>query len=188
MSEEKAFLEKVHIKNFLSLRDVELPLKPLTVLVGPNASGKSNILDALSLLNKLMVIEALPPVEFIQSRLWAGGANQITFQLQAEVEEIPTMYELKLKAEADDPFVAEKLSVNSLKVISIQNGQGTVRDEDGKNGTQYRSNKLALKSAGDYGNKPITSALKEFIKGWDFYDFQRLWCMNRRFFLCSLVE
>ena len=172
MSEEKAFLEKVHIKNFLSLRDVELPLKPLTVLVGPNASGKSNILDALSLLNKLMVIEALPPVEFIQSRLWAGGANQITFQLQAGVEEIPTMYELKLKAEADDPFVAEKLSVNSLKVISIQNGQGTVRDEDGKNGTQYRSNKLALKSAGDYGNKPITSALKEFIKGWDFYDFQ----------------
>ena len=34
MSKQKAFLEKVHIKNFLSLRNVELPLKPLTVLVG----------------------------------------------------------------------------------------------------------------------------------------------------------
>ena len=52
MSKEKTFLEKVHIKNFLSLRDVELPLKPLTVLVGPNASGKSNILNALRLLNE----------------------------------------------------------------------------------------------------------------------------------------
>ncbi len=28
MSEQKAFLEKVHIKNFLSLRNVTLPLKP----------------------------------------------------------------------------------------------------------------------------------------------------------------
>jgi predicted ATP-dependent endonuclease of OLD family len=29
------------------LRDVELDLEPLTVLVGPNASGKSSILKAL---------------------------------------------------------------------------------------------------------------------------------------------
>ena len=41
-----------------------------------------------------------------------------------------------------------------------------------ENETKYKSNKLALKSAGDYGNKPITSALTEFIKGWGFYDFR----------------
>ncbi len=99
MSEEKAFLEKVHIKNFLSLRDVELPLKPLTVLVGPNASGKSNILNALSLLNRMMIDEELPPVEFVQSHLWAGEASHITFRVQAKVKEVPTLYELKLKAE-----------------------------------------------------------------------------------------
>ena len=39
MSEVKISLKKVHIKNYLSLRDVEFLLKPLTVLVGPNASG-----------------------------------------------------------------------------------------------------------------------------------------------------
>ena len=33
-----------------------------------------------------------------------------------------------------------------------------------ENETPYKSNKLALKSAGDYGNKPITSILTEFIK------------------------
>ena len=172
MSEEKAFLEKVHIKNFLSLREVELPLKPLTVLVGPNASGKSNILNALSLLKVMMISEKLPPVEFIQSRFWAGEANHITFRLQAKVEETETEYKLSLKAEARHPFDAEELLVDSVKAISIQNGQGTVQDEDGENETQYRSNKLALKSAGDYGDKPITRALTEFIKGWEFYDFQ----------------
>ncbi len=172
MSKEKTFLEKVHIGNFLSLRDVDLPLKPLTVLVGPNASGKSNILNALSLLRTMMVKEKLPPVEFIQSRFWAGEASHITFRLQAEVEQTETEYKLRLQAETGHPFDAEELWVDSVKVISIQNGQGTVQDEDGEIKTQYKSNKLALKSAGDYGNKPITRVLTEFIKNWEFYDFQ----------------
>ena len=88
MSEVKAFLEKVHIKNYLSLRDVELPLKPLTVLVGPNASGKSNILKALRLLNMMMIHEELALVDIIRDSLWAGEASHITFQLQATMEEI----------------------------------------------------------------------------------------------------
>ena len=174
MSEQKAFLEKVHIKNFLSLRDVELPLKPLTVLVGPNASGKSNILNALNLLRIMMVSEKLPPVKFVRDTLWAGETYQITFQLHAKAKETSALYELKLKAEANNPFVAEELLVNTVKVISIQQGEGEVKDENGKNRTPYKSNKLALKSAGDYGNKPITSALTEFIREWEFYDFQPL--------------
>ena len=172
MSEVKAFLEKVHIKNYLSLCDVVLPLKPLTVLVGPNASGKSNILSALSLLNKMMIAEKLPPVDIIRDSLWAGEGSHIAFQLHAKVGETPTVYQLELKSEADNPSADEGLLVKDVKVISIQSGQGVVQDEDGKNETRYRSNKLALKSAGDYGDKPITSALTEFIKGWEFYDFQ----------------
>jgi predicted ATPase len=36
-----------HIKNFRCLRDVEIALAPLTVLLGPNASGKSSVLHAI---------------------------------------------------------------------------------------------------------------------------------------------
>ena len=172
MSEVKAFLEKVHIKNFRSLRDVELQLKPLTVLVGPNASGKSNVLRALSLLNTMITREELPPVGGIQDSLWAGGANHIAFQVQAKVEKNRVVYQLELKAEVDKPFVSEKLLVGDVKVISIQNGEGTVWDENGKNRTNYKSDKLALRSAGNYGDKPVTNALTEFIKGWEVYDFQ----------------
>ena len=81
MSEQKAFLEKVHIKNYRSLRNVTIPLKPLTVLVGPNASGKSNFLSALYSLKSMMTDEKLPEVESIQDSLWAGKAGHITFQL-----------------------------------------------------------------------------------------------------------
>ena len=149
-----------------------LSLKPLTILVGPNASGKSNVLGALYSLKSMMTDEKLPEVELIQGYLWAGKASHITFQLQAEVKETSAVYELEFKADVNNPFVAEELSVEGVKVISIEGGKGEVQDENGKNKTTYTSNKLALKSAGDYGNKPITSILTKFIKGWEFYDFQ----------------
>ena len=79
MSERKVFLEQINIKNFLSLRNVTLSLKPLTVLVGPNASGKSNILSALNLLNTMTIAENPPPPKFIQDRLWAGKENNVFF-------------------------------------------------------------------------------------------------------------
>lgn len=40
-------LTSIHVTNFRALRDVTLELAPLTVLVGPNASGKSSVLRAL---------------------------------------------------------------------------------------------------------------------------------------------
>lgn len=40
-------LEKVGFENFLSLRDVKIDLEPFTVFVGPNASGKSTILEGI---------------------------------------------------------------------------------------------------------------------------------------------
>ena len=43
-------ISRIAIKNFRSLRDVELRPGPLTVLIGPNGAGKSNILDGLRFL------------------------------------------------------------------------------------------------------------------------------------------
>ena len=46
-------LKRIRIKGYKSFSDVEVILEPLTVLFGPNAAGKSNLLDALQLLSKL---------------------------------------------------------------------------------------------------------------------------------------
>lgn len=43
-------ITKLRVRNFRSIRDAQLDLGPLTVLVGPNASGKSNLMDALEFL------------------------------------------------------------------------------------------------------------------------------------------
>jgi predicted ATPase len=39
--------------NYKSLRDVDVTLRPLSVLFGPNAAGKSNFIDALQLLSRI---------------------------------------------------------------------------------------------------------------------------------------
>ena len=50
--EGKRFIRTIRLDNILSFGpgDAEFPLEPLNILIGPNASGKSNLVEALSLL------------------------------------------------------------------------------------------------------------------------------------------
>src|SRR5205807_943169 len=46
-------ITRIEIDGFKSLREFAVDLEPLTVFIGPNSAGKSNILDALALLSRL---------------------------------------------------------------------------------------------------------------------------------------
>ncbi len=52
-------IRRVRVKGYKSLRDVNISLGPLTVILGPNASGKSNLFDALRLLSRLVTSRSL---------------------------------------------------------------------------------------------------------------------------------
>ena len=54
MSEEHPLLKKIRICNFKSLRDVTIELGKFNVLIGPNACGKTNIIQAFELLRDIM--------------------------------------------------------------------------------------------------------------------------------------
>ncbi|MFQ6132164.1 MAG: AAA family ATPase [Armatimonadota bacterium] len=45
-------ITRLHVQGYRCLRDVDLELRPLTVLIGPNGSGKSSLLDVLLLLKQ----------------------------------------------------------------------------------------------------------------------------------------
>ena len=164
MPQAKAFLEKVHIKNFLSFTDVEFSLKPLTVLVGPNASGKSNALEVLHLLNRTINHGELPKIGVVRDSSSATEPDSISFRLETAVEEVRTIYSLALKPEVDNRssdvessiqdrksipirIVDEGLLVNDIEVISIRDGHRMLKDEDGENETIYKADTLALRSA-----------------------------------------
>ena len=52
-------LTRLHVKGYKSLVDVKVAFKPLTLLFGPNAAGKSNLLDAVQLLSRLATSRTL---------------------------------------------------------------------------------------------------------------------------------
>src|SRR4051812_24631524 len=50
-------LTRIEIDGFKSFEDFELALPPFSVILEPNASGKSNLFDALRLLARLAVMD-----------------------------------------------------------------------------------------------------------------------------------
>lgn len=54
-------LKKLILENWKSFRYAELPLDPLTVLIGTNASGKSNVVEALEFLQRTFIRHDIRP-------------------------------------------------------------------------------------------------------------------------------
>jgi len=52
-------IRRFRIRGYKSFDNAELPLEPLTVLFGPNASGKTNTFDALGLLKRMALLPTL---------------------------------------------------------------------------------------------------------------------------------
>lgn len=44
------YIKKVHIENFRNFRNIDIPLKPYTTIIGENDIGKTNFFDAIKLL------------------------------------------------------------------------------------------------------------------------------------------
>ena len=76
-------LARVWARNFKSIRELDLELGPLTVLVGPNASGKSNVLDVLSFVKQAIgrdldsAVAARHGIEAIRRAIPGGGNRDI---------------------------------------------------------------------------------------------------------------
>ncbi|QDA30998.1 recombinase RecF [Thermococcus indicus] len=73
-------LKKLTVKNFKSLKDCEVELGKFNVLIGPNASGKTNLVEVFKLLRKIYVERDTNP--FLE---WWGYNNVVW----AGKEELP---------------------------------------------------------------------------------------------------
>lgn len=99
-------IRRLHISGYKSLRDVEIRLSALTVLIGPNAAGKSNLFDLLGLLSRTATAKTLKlafdehrgaPLEafFYGERGIEGlmGRNTVDFTAEVDVELSPQVIE-----------------------------------------------------------------------------------------------
>ncbi|MFJ4863718.1 AAA family ATPase [Streptomyces sp. NPDC088748] len=95
------------VRNFRTLTDTKLPLGPLTVMVGPNAAGKSNILHSLEFLGDVArqgiesALDARGGFDVLAFRGGRRPVSRISIGLEGiwsdfASEEVPDRYELSI--------------------------------------------------------------------------------------------
>ncbi len=85
------FIRTIRLDNILSYGswDAEFPLEPLNVLIGPNASGKSNLIEVLSLLAAAPTRDLQAPIREgggVLDWLWKGAARLAAATVDVTIE------------------------------------------------------------------------------------------------------
>lgn len=170
-------LISAHIENYKSLGSIDLNFKDLTIIVGANSSGKSSCLESLSILRTLVREGSTPPLRWLDEMQKVGTNEDIKLTITLKEAKKQAEYRVSIskntEIDSDKSQISqETLKVGKTQVIDIKKGTGKVCDEDGKNIQNYQSKpeNLALKFAGNFGKKPVTSHLAEFMRRWEFYN------------------
>lgn len=178
---------RLKVKNFKSLRDIDLPLGPLNVLVGPNMSGKSNILDVLRFLQEVCFPQAgTKGVSYALAQrgggsevLWKGGEEKlISIALEgADDSEPQTKYKylIELIAGSGD-FVTIQDESLKISVSGKEEVELILRPASGKVNLSNADGKIA----GGIG-QPGASVLQYASPNWDGYRFTQ-WVKLWRFY------
>src|SRR5213080_4734064 len=95
------FLRRVRIRGYKSIAFCDVTLEPLTILVGRNASGKSNFLDALAFVRDAMatnITEAAKRHGGWQSMISRTSADgEITMELDVTLAQQRALYGFTLR-------------------------------------------------------------------------------------------
>ncbi len=185
ISYKSGMITRLRVRNFKSLRNVDLALGPLTVLVGPNMGGKSNIVDVFYFIHQLLFPQggvdglnfALAQRRGIGEVLWKGGNESlIAFYLDGispTVKGGEWTYELEIVAGAGGFAQIQKESF-----VLIEGGvpkglilpEGNVRwlaNKDGQRiSTRSSTTRSALENAPDNWDG---ADLIKLVRLWRFY-------------------
>ena len=125
-------IRRVKIRGYKSLREVDVQLEPLTVLIGKNAAGKSNFQDALQLLTAFTRARTLaeafaPPYRGAPLESFSFGADGIKGLLALDSARFSIEVDVKLS-----PQTIDKVNEQISQMRGYENGpvksQSAVRE------------------------------------------------------------
>jgi predicted ATPase len=186
-------LKSIELRNWRSIQSQTIRLGPVNLLIGPNAAGKSNVIDAL----RLLAEAAQADLETAVTR--RGGLESVRFRDAQDkrvsiaiVYSVPDpgtrpgqllmRYNLTIsqgKTDGRPVVAAEELQVRRAGRASSRRllfrsrrGKGTalrdVKTEQYEDFDTGDPGVLALKALGFLSTFPQIRALREFIEGWQF--------------------
>ena len=141
-------IKQIKIQNFLSLKDVSLDLGLRNILVGPNMSGKSNIIRVFKFLTNVSLIglvETITKEGGYSEILWKGiDEGKISISLTGEIilpnEQTPRIYEYEIALVGSSitaSFIIEKETLKRCDLggdcilAEFRSGQGKGFHPDG---------------------------------------------------------
>jgi predicted ATPase len=116
-------LKNIKIKNFKSIKDQDITLKNLNVLIGQNGAGKSNFISLFKFLERLAEQQLF---DYIFS---SGGINNFLFNgfesssfievyLEFGFNEPLSYYKFNIKSSGEDYKLSESLGANDLDLLT----------------------------------------------------------------------
>jgi len=105
-------IRRLYIKNFRQLRDINLEMsKNLSVIVGPNASGKSTIFEALRLAKAILFPRMQDELRNVLISLGATSAHFFNSQMQLDISAIAGDVEFPVVIGMFLEFASEEISL-----------------------------------------------------------------------------
>jgi predicted ATPase len=177
-------IKRLRVRNFLSLKEVDLELGVNNVVVGPNMSGKSNLIECIRFLTMMVtqgVTKAFLDRGGFQEVVWKGSdESRISIGLQAETPaekgHPPKEYAYEISIVGGQTGTiaveSEKLTVKIndavRTLVDLKGGQGEVKKEDGTVAftppADPRRTVLEFEVPGWEGG-----VIRELISRWRFY-------------------
>jgi len=124
--QKEVILKKIHIKNFKSYKDSEIDLKNFNVVIGPNSSGKSNLIELFKLLKSIYTesytIDPFLPWWGYHNVVWQRDETHpisVVFYLNAYGYD--AVYETVFTGQGGYfRFIKEKLVINDVLTVHRQ--------------------------------------------------------------------
>jgi len=178
-------IEHMRVRNYRVLRDITFKdLRPFTVVIGSNGSGKSTVFDAFAFLHEAFTVglrgawDKRNRIDAIRSR---GSEGSVEFELKYRVDvdgqKRQTTYEIAIDEEGGQPVVQREVlrwttargSGRPRDILRFERGNGKIYNEqtcEYEDEALDSPDLLAVSALGQMQRHFRVKALRNFIQGW----------------------